>query len=180
MSGVLVVAATEAELCGTGGLVCGVGPVEAAAAVARRLEQERPDALLHVGIAGARPGTGLEPLQLVVGESAVYEDLTTTRRLAPEVVRPDDRLLERVRAEFPKARVLPIGTTARVGGGAGCPVEAMEGFAVLRAAELARVAAIEVRAISNLVGDDRSAWRIADAIDVVRGALPRLLRALAS
>jgi futalosine hydrolase len=180
MSGVLVVAATEAELCGTGGLVCGVGPVEAAAAVARGLERERPAAVLHVGIAGARAGSGVEPLQLVIGERAVYEDLSTARRLAPDVVRPDGRLLDRARGALPEARVASIGTTGRVGGAAACPVEAMEGFAVLRAAELAGVAAIEVRAISNVIDEDRSAWRIDEAIGLMREALPRLLRALAS
>jgi futalosine hydrolase len=180
MSGVLVVAATEAELCGRGGLICGVGPVEAAAAVARRLERERPASVLHVGIAGARAGSGVEPLQLVVGESAVYEDLVTSRRLAPDVVRPDGRLLDRARTALPEARVVSIGTTGRVGGGAACPVEAMEGFAVLRAAELAGVAAIEVRVISNVIDDDRSAWRVEESIEVIRATLPRLLRALAS
>jgi futalosine hydrolase len=180
MSGVLVVAATEAELRGTGGLICGVGPVEAAAAVSRQLERERPAALLHVGIAGARAGSGVEPLELVIGERAVYEDLVTARRLAPDEVWPDGRLLGRARAALPEARVVSIGTTGRVGGGAVCPVEAMEGFAVLRAAELAGVAAVEVRAISNVIDDDRGAWRVEEAMGVLHEALPQLLRALAS
>jgi futalosine hydrolase len=66
-----------------------------------------------------------------------------------------------------------IGTTARVAGGI-CPVEAMEGFAVLRAAELAGVPAVEVRAISNHVEDERAAWRIDDALEALAEALPRL------
>ena len=49
---VLLVAATEPELCGRAGLACGIGPVEAAAATARALALDRPDALLHVGVAG--------------------------------------------------------------------------------------------------------------------------------
>ncbi|MBA2742462.1 MAG: 5'-methylthioadenosine/S-adenosylhomocysteine nucleosidase, partial [Actinobacteria bacterium] len=51
---VLLVAATERELCGRDGLVCGVGPVEAAAATARALALDRPEAVLHVGVAGVR------------------------------------------------------------------------------------------------------------------------------
>jgi futalosine hydrolase len=176
--GLLVVAATEAELCGGDGLVCGVGPVDAAATVARAIERRRPSAILHVGVAGARADSGLEPLALVVGEAAVYEDLVTTRRLSPEVVAADVQLLERVRETVPQARVVRIGTTARVGGASACPVEAMEGFAVLRAAELAGIPAVEVRAISNLVSDDRSAWRIDEAIEVVRDVLPQLRAAL--
>jgi nucleoside phosphorylase len=68
---VLVVAATERELVGADGaelLVCGVGPVEAAAATARALAEETPSAVLNVGIAGAR---GLERLALGLGAEAV-------------------------------------------------------------------------------------------------------------
>ena len=78
------------------------------------------------------------------------------------------------------AHVLPIGTTGRVGGGAACEVEAMEGFGVLRAAALAGVPALELRAISNAVAQaDRSLWRVDDALDALRSALPPLLEELA-
>jgi futalosine hydrolase len=178
MTGVLVVAATEAELAGHGGLVCGVGPVEAAAAVARELERSRPTALLHVGVAGARVDSGLNALQLVVGEAAVYEDLVISRPLAPTEVTPDPRLLAAVVGALPEAVVARIGTTGRVGGVASCPVEAMEGFAVLRAAQLQGVPAVEVRAISNVVGDPPPEWRLDEAVGVIREALPRLLDVL--
>ena len=54
---ILVVAATPEELRGAGGaatLVCGVGPVEAAARTATALAETAPDAVLHVGLAGGR------------------------------------------------------------------------------------------------------------------------------
>src|SRR5207253_2454256 len=54
---ILVVAATPEELRGADGaatLVCGVGPVEAAARTAAALSGRLPDAVLHVGIAGGR------------------------------------------------------------------------------------------------------------------------------
>ena len=58
-------------------------------------------------------------------------------------------------------------------------VEAMEGFAVLRACELAGVAAIEVRAISNELGEgDRTRWELARALESLHEALPGLLAAL--
>jgi len=69
---VLLVAATELELCGHEGLACGVGPVEAAAVTARALAETRPRAVLHVGIAGARR---LTPGSIVVGTESVYLDL---------------------------------------------------------------------------------------------------------
>jgi futalosine hydrolase len=58
-------------------------------------------------------------------------------------------------------------------------VEAMEGFGVLRAAALARVPAVEVRAISNAVGEeDRSRWDVAGALAALGAALPALLAAV--
>ena len=170
---VLVVAATERELVpvdGAENLVCGIGPVEAAVATARALAERRPSAVLHVGIAGAR---GLAPLELVLGSEAVYCDaagpLVTAR------ARPDPALLERLRAAFPDAHVAPIGTSARVGGGS-VAVEAMEGFAVLRAAELAGVPAVEARVVSNELGEpDRALWRFDDAFARLAELLPRLV-----
>jgi len=177
----LVVAATEAELRGAGaaGLVCGIGPVESALATARALAERPPEALLHVGIAGAR---GIEPPALVLGAESVYCDVIdpafTMARV--ERVAPDPALLAAACAALPEARVLPIATCGRVGGGAGYEVEAMEGFGVLRAAALAGVPAVELRAVSNAVGEpDRSAWRIDEALDALAAAVERLLAALA-
>ena len=81
-------------------------------------------------------------------------------------------------AALPDAVLLPIGTTGWVGGGSECPVEAMEGFAVLRAAELAGVPAVELRAVSNFVDDARADWRIDEALTALAAAIPRLLTAL--
>jgi nucleoside phosphorylase len=55
----------------------------------------------------------------------------------------------------------------------------MEGFGVLRAAALAGVPAVELRAVSNAVEEgDRARWRIDDALAALREATPRLLEAL--
>ena len=174
-SGVLVVAATERELVPVDGaelLVCGIGPVEAAAATARALAERRPSAVLHVGIAGAR---GLEPLAVVLGSEALYCDAAGP--FVPARALPDPALLARLRATLPAAHVAPIGTSARVGGGS-LEVEAMEGFAVLRAAELAGVPAVEARVISNELGEpDRALWRFEDAFARLADLLPRLVAA---
>src|SRR5262249_46735605 len=171
-------AATERELAGANGvatLACGIGPVEAAAATAQALAARAPAALLHVGIAGAR---GIPAGQLVIGSEAVYED-GEGGVAVPGPVQPRADLLERVRRALPDARVLPIGTSARVGGTSGCTVEAMEGFAVLRAAELAGVPAVEVRAVSNEIDEpDRARWRFDDALAALEHALPLLLAEL--
>jgi futalosine hydrolase len=176
---VLVVAATSRELALAGDTVdtlrCGIGPVEAAAATARALAGDRRDAVLHIGIAGAR---GLPVGTLVLGSEAVYCDVTAAVPV-PDRVEADRGLLAAARRALPDARVLPIGTSASVGGTHGVEVEAMEGFAVLRAAELAGVPALELRAISNEVDEaDRSHWRFAEALAALEAALPRVLREL--
>jgi nucleoside phosphorylase len=175
---ILVVAATERELAGAGGaatLACGIGPVAAAAATSRALAGQLPNVLLHVGIAGAR---GIPAAQLVIGSESVYEDAAESG-LVPDRVRPDPRLVDAAQRALPDARVLPIGTSARVGGTQACEVEAMEGFAVLTAARLAGVPAVEVRAISNEIEEaDRGKWRFDDALAALDAAVPKLLAEL--
>jgi nucleoside phosphorylase len=170
----LVVAATERELALTDEvdtLCCGVGPVEAAARTARRLAVDPPDAVLHVGIAGSRT---IEALTVVLGSIAVYEDFRTAFPVVDHV-EPDEALLARARAWLPEAPVLPIGTSASVGGTKRCAVEAMEGFGVLRACALAGVPAVELRVVANSPDEpDRSKWRIEDALGVLAAQLDRL------
>jgi nucleoside phosphorylase len=76
--------------------------------------------------------------------------------------------------------VLPIGTSARVGAAAACDVEGMEGFAVLRACAIAGVPALELRAISNRLGEpDRARWHFDDALAALDDATARVVAALA-
>jgi nucleoside phosphorylase len=170
---VLVVAATERELAHVrrfDTFCCGIGPIEAAARTGRMLAERTPDAVLHVGIAGARK---LDPLTLVLGSESVYED--RRRRHGLPRIEPDAALLERMRMSLPDAFVLPIGTSGTVGGTSVCDVEAMEGFAVLRACELADVPAVELRAISNSPEEsDRSKWLFDQAFELLGAALDRL------
>lgn len=174
----LVVAPTERELAHVHAaetLVCGLGPVEAALRTAQALAGQRPDAVLHVGIAGAR---GIDPPALVVGSESVYCDLLDPANTQARVerVEPDPELLARVRAALPEALALPIATSARVGGGSAFQVEAMEGFGVLRACALAGVPAVELRAISNPPEEaDRLRWQIDAALDALAEAVARVL-----
>ena len=64
------------------------------------------------------------------------------------------------------------------GAAAESDVEAMEGFAVLRAAQEAGVPAIELRAVSNRYRDDRDDWRVEVALAVLAGAVRRLAEVL--
>jgi futalosine hydrolase len=178
---ILVVAATERELDyldGVPTLVCGIGPVESALETSAALARGRPAALLHVGIAGAQR---LPTSTLVIGSESVYCDVIDPSSSIQRVEReaPDAGLLATAQEALPAARVLPVATTGRVGGGAGFEVEAMEGFGVLRAAALAGVPAVELRAVSNAVAEaDRARWRIEDALAALAAAVPVLLEAI--
>ena len=172
-------------------LVTGVGPVEAAASVSRALAQSRPELVINAGLAGAFKGCG------DIGEGVVVSDdsLALCLETGVPIELPDsasvvdrassdlalvDRLVE---LGFRSVRGVTVtqvtaldGTAARLAA-QGVGVETMEGFAVLRAAEIAGVPAIEVRGISNFAGDrGRSGW------DFEAGArgLERVLNALLS
>jgi futalosine hydrolase len=158
-------------------LACGVGPIEAAIATAKEIIKERPRAVINVGLAGARRGSGIDVLDVVVGTEAVYCDLFP--RFSANRLTPDPALLEAARSALSEAHFLPIGTTASVGGSSEVEVEAMEGFSVLRAAQLAAIPALELRVISNEVEEpSRSNWHIDDGLYVLQGATRRLLEAL--
>lgn len=176
---ILVVAATARELASAAGwrtLVCGVGPVEAAACTAASIALHRPAAILHVGIAGARRGSGIAPAALVIGDESHYSDLSTTSDFAPRSIAPDRTLVAAAQRVLPGAPLLTIGTSARVGGSAYCDVEAMEGFGVLRAAQQAGVPAIEIRAISNEIEEeDRARWDFDGAFAAIAAATPALV-----
>ncbi len=186
---VLVVAATARELAlgPWRGLVCGVGPVEAAASTAAEIARALPVAVLHVGIAGSRRLSGLVPGTLVIGSESHYCDLGVPAEWAPSTVMPSAQLVAAARIALSDARVIPIGTSARVGGTAGMraerrgkiDVEAMEGFAVLRAAALAGIPAIEIRAISNEIEEaDRGRWHFDKAFSAITAATPLVVAAI--
>lgn len=180
--GILVVAATERELAAPNGwrtLLCGVGPVDSAAATAAAIAEHVPLAVLHVGIAGARRARALPPGSLVIGNESRYCDLNTPPQWAPNTVLASPALFSAARDAMPGVVSLAIGTSARIGGTSGCDVEAMEGFGVLRAAQLAGVPAIEVRAISNEIEeDDRARWHFALAFEAITRATPVLVDAI--
>jgi nucleoside phosphorylase len=158
----LVIAATPQELAGAAGartLVCGIGPHEAYTATEDAVAEGGADTVLHVGIAGARRGSGVPLLATVIGSEAIDCDGDS------EPLAPAAKLLAAAQRALPDALTLPIGTSSRVGGTSGVPVEAMEGFAVLAACVDEGVPALELRVVSNEVEEpDRALWRFGDAL----------------
>jgi futalosine hydrolase len=154
-------------------LVTGVGLVEAASNVSRALAQSTYDLVVSAGIAGALGDAAAIGEGVVVSEEHLEVDLENGAPLAlPDGLTVVDRcassldIVDRL-AELGFAALRGV-TVARVTAGeataqrlmsAGAQIETMEGFAVLRAAEIAGVRAVEVRGISNRVGDRaRSGW----------------------
>jgi futalosine hydrolase len=90
-------------------------------------------------------------------------------------------LVDAARRAAPTASGQVIGTSGHVGRTVDCAVEAMEGFAVLRAAALAGVPAIEVRVISNDIEEaDRGRWQFDAAFDALHAVTPALVREVAA
>ncbi len=158
-------------------LVGGVGPVEAAIATSRALAQSRYRLVVNAGIGGAFAGRA-EVGDVVFVAHDRFVDLR--REDGTKLDLPGVPLVDTVDAD---PRVLDLYTTGRleaIVGGAitsasvttsaeraqtlanryGATVESMEGYAVMRAAEIAGVPAIALRGISNIVGAERASWNI--------------------
>jgi futalosine hydrolase len=181
----LVVVAVEAERAAvlTGApsaevVVCGVGPVAAAAATARALDGH--DAVLSLGVAGGFDrdrGT-------LIGSAAVAADLgvegdqrVDVLDVLPNRLEADPDLLAAAVRQVPDADVGELLTVWTVTGTAATtdrlraahPLavgEAMEGFGVAWAARAAGVPFLEVRTVSNRIGPrDRDAWDLPGALE---------------
>ena len=185
---ILVVAAVREELGDLSGAALGVGPVVAAARMARVLAEERPSGVVMLGTAGAYPdgpevGAVVQAGRLGLADGAAAMALGYTP-LPPAPVRADHRLLPGL--TLPVHDVLTMGAvstdpvlTERLGDG--WNVEHLECFGAAWACQDAGVPFTAVLGIANRVGPDAHAewlmWRgrAQDAArDAVRAALSRL------
>jgi futalosine hydrolase len=175
---ILLAAAVEAELAfwvpreGVTTLITGIGPVEASCAVATALARDSYRLVVNAGVAGT-----LDPA-VAIGCGVVVDDEAMEMNLDngnPLVLPAGMWLVDRASSDPPLvallrlrgfaavrgvtvARVTATETTAaRLARELGAQVESMEGFAVLRAAERAGVAAVELRGISNRCGERAAA-----------------------
>ena len=176
---ILIACAVERELGawaqreGVERLVTGVGPVEAACAVAGALARQSYRVVVSAGIAGAFDGAARIGDGIVIGDERLELTLEGGRPIplpdgesVADVVRSDPALVEEMHARgfavlrgVTVAQVTSTEATAARLARLGAQVETMEGFAVLRACERGGIPAIEVRGISNRVGERaRSGW----------------------
>jgi len=170
-------------------LVTGIGPVEAAAALAAALARKTYRLVVNAGIAGAFDGSARIGDGVIVAEETMELALESGATLMlPHGIELVDRassdpgLVAQLNAKGFKAlrgvtvsRVTATETTARRLAELGAQIETMEGFAVLRAAQRAGIRAIELRGISNRCGDrDASEWNFAAGV----AGLQSIVRAL--
>jgi futalosine hydrolase len=157
-------------------LVTGVGPVEASCAIASALCRRTYRLVINAGLAGSFDGAVQLGEGVVVAEDAMelgLEDGTALSLPRDETAidrsRSDPNLVARLGAKgytvvrgITVSRVTSTDSTARRLADRGAQVESMEGFAALRAAEIAGIPAIELRGISNRCGArDSSEWNFA-------------------
>ncbi|WP_234431314.1 futalosine hydrolase [Streptomyces sp. NRRL F-5053] len=202
-AGLAAEAGTEVEVRAPG-----VGPAAAAAGTATALalagSEGRPFTLVvSAGIGGGFAAAGARPGDLVVADRIVAADLgsqtpgtatgfTSVAELGfGTAEHRTDPALVRAVAGAVGARTGPVLTVSTTTGTAeradelsarhpGAVAEGMEGFGVAEAAAGHGVPALEIRAVSNPVGPrDRSAWRIAEALDALTAAMGPLIRSSA-
>ncbi len=202
---ILIAAATREELDAlvpgrAGTLVTGVGMVETAVSLTRRLGRGPvPDLILNLGIGGGFAASGAGVLDICVATAEVIADLGVCR--GPVVEPLDEGLAPARRLAAPELwrkalSALPPGSlsgpfvsvnavTADAERAAAlweqyAPVcENMEGAAVARVAAAFGIDWLEVRAVSNPVGPrDRGAWRVKDALARLAACVPGILAAL--
>ena len=165
----LLIFATEAEAAPIRALradletaICGVGAVECALAMAKIIEEHKPEAVVLCGIAGAYDKTlNVGDVVSVVAENtaslpAVYRKsyLATLKLPLPEVT---------------SNTVMAVGAEA-----AGSQVENMEGAAIFALCNHYGIKCAQIRAISNYTDDVRSAWDIPTALEALTAAINRL------
>ncbi len=193
---ILLASAVQAELdfwqpqAGVTRLVTGVGPVEAACALAEALARRPYRLVVNAGLGGSFEGAARIGDGIVVANDAIELALESGASLAlppgatlVDRASSDPHLVDQLRLRgflalrgITVARVTSSEATAqRLARDFGAQVESMEGFAALRAAQRAAVPAIELRGISNRCGDrDRSGWDFAAGVTGLRRVLDAL------
>jgi futalosine hydrolase len=203
--GILVVCAVAQELAALAPredvdvLATGVGPVESGLATARALAEKRYDAVINAGIAGGfrdRCGVGdavvcarEDYAELGLEDGTAFPlpgglELVRYAESDPGLLRPFLGGLIPVIVGRGVTSAIVTSTTSRalvLAHRFRADVESMEGFAVLRAAALAGVPAVEIRGVSNLVGERASnEWNFRAGAEAAVATTEALLDVLSS
>ena len=183
-------------------VVGGIGRTNAAVATTTAIHDEGPfDFVISAGVAGSLPDSGLSIGDIVVASSCFYveEGLITPDGFqdmkamgfslgdfSGNTVPVDSTLLGRLCTIGVTGSIATVATcsgtdeqAALVADRTCCLCEAMEGAAVVHAARLAGLLAIEIRAISNTTGNrDAQQWDLGLALDNLGTAVNTAVSAL--
>ena len=135
--------------------ICGIGAVETATAVAQILRTERKSLLL-CGIAGAYDRNLKKgDVVAVTEERFAYLSTGYDRSYLASIVVED----------LPMVRSNTVSHCSQEANGA--EIENMEGATLFALAEALGFRAVEIRAISNYVGEEFSHWMVYDALNAL-------------
>ena len=178
-------------------LAGGIGPAAAAAATATALAlSPGVDLVLNAGVAGGFAAAGVSVGDVVLATTSGFADLGAESPggflpaaelgwpaaefpASPELLAVVTDRLRRAGLTVHAGPVLTVSTVtgtaaaaARLSARSRPVAEAMEGAAVAGAAARFGRRFLELRTVSNLVGDrDRDAWDVAGALDTLRAAM---------
>jgi len=172
-------------------LETGIGPVNAAHATTLAIVDDRPDAIIVCGIAGAYPSSGLRIGEVVSASVEFYGDLGAQSPSGfvdmqtlgfPTVSLPTPLFNELPMQVVPTARSVRFVTVSTCTGTHSAAlemesrtngaVENMEGAAVAHVAYLHGIPVGEVRGISNIVTNrDPKSWQTKPAATAAQNAL---------
>lgn len=175
----------------------GVGPVNAAHATTLAIVEEKPEAIIVCGIAGAYPSSGLHVGDIVSASVEIYGDLGAQspsgfldmKALGFAVVSGPAPLFNELPMHlFPTERAARFVTVSTCTGTEATAreiesrtrgaVENMEGAAIAHVAHIHGIQAGEVRGISNMVTNrDTKTWRLEEAAANAQRALLKWLDA---
>ncbi|MCH2139441.1 MAG: futalosine hydrolase [Phycisphaerales bacterium] len=203
---IVTAVSTEAEALGEVPdahiVVSGVGRTNAAAATTLASIAHGPfDAAISIGLAGALPESQLEPGDLIAADQCVYaeEGIMTPEGFLDitglgfqlgadpgNAISCDEDLVRRLQAVAPIMSIATVATcsgtdaaAAEIRNRTGCAAEAMEGAAVVHAAQRLNIPAIEVRAISNTTGDrHEQRWDLPKALQVLQEGISSIRNTL--
>ena len=203
---IVTAVSTEAEALGEVPdahiVVSGVGRTNAAAATTLASIAHGPfDAAISIGLAGALPESQLEPGDLIAADQCVYaeEGIMTPEGFLDmtglgfqlgadpgNAISCDEDLVRQLQAVAPIMSIATVATcsgtdaaAAEIRNRTGCAAEAMEGAAVVHAAQRLNIPAIEVRAISNTTGDrHEQRWDLPKALQVLQEGISSIRNTL--
>lgn len=163
----------------------GMGAGATAAATLRIIRDQRPCLIIQAGVAGALPRKHLTVCDTALAGSDYQADIGAWR---PETgcFEPFDTLPEAAVIKCPYAeplrehfRIVPARSANTA-----CPplplrsneaMESMEGAAFFAVCQTERIPFLQLRSISNRVGDPRDLWHIPEALESLTAGLAALL-----